>query len=118
VRLWDTNTGELKTVLLGEARAKWMQERWYYNWPDITTHEFPDIVMGRLKQVLDDSAKTLALSPDKRLMVTVRAKDPHAFIRHDLLELWDVATGELKLTFEEIPEGISDVPLVWELQKK
>jgi WD40 repeat protein len=109
VRIWDTYTGELKVVLSGEGKAKWEQERWYYNWQYITAREFPGIVTGHLKQVLHDGAYRLALSPDKRLMVTVRTKDPHAFKRHELLELWDVATGECKLTFAEIPVGISAV---------
>ena len=109
VRIWDAYTGQLKATLSGEDKAKWEQKRWYYNWQSITAHEFPDVVVGRLKQVLEDGAYRLAISPDKRLMVTVRTKDPDAFRRHELLELWDVTIGECKLTFEEIPYGISGV---------
>ena len=109
VRIWDTYTGELKETLSGEARAKWEQERWYYNWQHMRTHEFPDEVVGRLKQILAGGANRLAISPDKRLMITVRTKDPDAFRKHEFLELWDVSTGELKLTFEEMPYGITEV---------
>ena len=109
VRIWDTYTGELKAILSGEGKAKWEQERWYYNWQHIRTHEFPDEAVGRLKQILAGGARSLAFSPDKLLMITVRTQDPDAFRKHEFLELWDVSTGELKLTFAEIPYGITEV---------
>lgn len=109
VRLWDVYTGDLKAILFGEDKAKWEQERWYYNWSYITTHEFPDVFVGRLKEAMDSRAYPSAISPDRRLIITVRPKNRDAFQRRELMELWDVATGELKLTFAEIPYGISDV---------
>ena len=109
VRIWDTYTGELKETLSGDSKAEWEQKRWYYNWQLKRTHEFPDESVGRLKQILASGASRLAISPDKRLMITARTKDPDAFRKHEFLELWDVSTGELKLTFEEIPYGITGV---------
>jgi WD40 repeat protein len=109
VRIWDTYTGELKETLSGDGKAEWEQKRWYYNWQHIRTHEFPDEAVGRLKQILASGARSLAISSDKRLMITVRTKDQDAFRKHEFLELWDVSTGELKLTFEEIPYGITEV---------
>jgi len=109
VRLWDPYTGELKAILSGEDKAKWEQERWYYNWPYIQGHEFPDVFVGPLKQALDNGARREAISPDKSLLITTRTKDADAFLKHEFMELWDLATGERKLTFAEIPYGISDV---------
>ena len=76
VRIWETDTGKLKTILSGEGKAKWEQERWYYNWQYISAREFPDAFVGQLKQILDGGAYKLAISPDKRLMVTVRGLEP------------------------------------------
>ena len=109
VRIWDPYTGELKAILSGEDKAKWEQERWYYNWPYIQQREFPDVFVGPLKQALDNGARREAISPDKRLLITVRTKDPDAFLKHEFIELWDLATGERKLTFAEIPYGISEI---------
>ena len=109
VRIWDTYTGELKETLSGDGKAEWEQKRWYYNWQHIRTHEFPDEAVGRLKQILAGGARSLAISPDKRLMITVRTKDPDAFRKHEFLELWDLSTGELQLTFAEIPYGITEI---------
>jgi WD40 repeat protein len=109
VRIWDTYTGELKETLSGDGKAQWEQKKWYYNWQHIRTHEFPDEAVGRLKQILASGADRLAISPDKCLMITVRTKDPEAFRKHEFLELWDVSTGELKLTFAEIPYGITEI---------
>jgi WD40 repeat protein len=109
VRIWDTYTGELKETLSGDSKAAWEQKRWYYDRQFIKTHEFPNDVVGRLKEILAGGARRLAMSPDERLMITKRTKDPNAFRQHEFLELWDVSTGELKLTFEEIPDGITEV---------
>jgi WD40 repeat protein len=109
VRIWDTYTGKLKETLSSDGKAEWEQKRWYYNWQLMRTHEFPDEVVGPLKQILAGGARRLAISPDKRLMITKRTKDPDAFRQHEFLELWDISTGELKLTFEEIPDGITEV---------
>jgi WD40 repeat protein len=109
VRMWDVQTGNLKAILTGEDKAKWERDRWYYNWPYIQAREFPDAFVGRLKGALDNGAAKLAISPDKQLIITVRHKNPGAFHRRELMELWDVATGEIKLTFAELPYGITTV---------
>jgi len=59
----DADTGELKAILSGEGKTKWEHERWYYNWQYITTHEYQNVVIGRLKQALDGPAR-------QRLLVT------------------------------------------------
>ncbi len=110
VRIWDAYSGELKKILSVEEKARWEQDRWYYNWPHINTHDFDDIVTrGRLKQVLEEGASRLAMSPDKRLMVTARDVKPGSFMRQEVLELWEIETGYNKVTFERIPSGISGV---------
>jgi WD40 repeat protein len=65
VRLWDAYTGELKAIRSGEDKAKWEQERWYYNWNHITTHDIPNDFVGQLKQAIDNGAHALAVSPDR-----------------------------------------------------
>jgi WD40 repeat protein len=63
-----------------------------------------------LKHQLDNGAARLSISPDGRMLLTVRPKNPRIFFdRSEVLELWDVATGELKLTLEQIPHGSSRV---------
>jgi WD40 repeat protein len=109
VRIWDAGTCELKTTLSGEDKAKWERDRWYYNWPYINAREFPESFVGPLKQALDNGADKSAISPDKRLLITVRTKNPGAFHRREVMELWDIATGELSLTFAELPYSISGV---------
>jgi len=109
VRLWDVETGNLKAILSGEKKAKWELEKWYYNWPFIKSHDFPDEFASGLKEVLEHGASRMAISPDRRLIITVRTKNPDAFRKRELMELWDIATGDLKLTFAEIPYGITNV---------
>jgi WD40 repeat protein len=109
VRIWDAETCELKTILSGEDKAEWERKRWYYNWPRINAREFPDSFVGPLKQALDNGAYKLAISPDKRMLISVRTINPGAFHRREVMELWDVATGELSLTFAELPYGITGV---------
>lgn len=109
VRIWDLEDGNLKAILSGEDKAKWELERWYYNWTYIKAHDFPKEFVGRLKETLDNGASRLAISPDRKLIITTRTKNPDAFRRREVMELWDIATGALKLAFAEIPYGITDL---------
>ena len=109
VRVWDVETGVLKAVLSGEDKARWERDRWYYNWPYIKAHDFPASFVGSLKEMLDHGASAIAVSPDRRLIITRRPKDPDAWRMLEFMELWDLASGELKLTFAEIPYGITEV---------
>lgn len=109
IRIWDAYTGELKAILSGEDKAKWEQDRWYQYRPYITLHDFSPVFVGRLKQVVDSGATPKAISPDRRLLITVRLKDRDSFERDELLELWDITTGEWKLTFAKIPYGVTGV---------
>lgn len=105
VRLWNPSTGELKAILSGEEKAQWEVENWYGNTPYAASHEFPDSFVGQLKDELENGASKEALSPDKRMILTIKTERPStAFDRStQVMKLWDIASGQLKLTFETIP---------------
>ena len=103
-------TIRLKAILSGEARDKWEQEKWHLNRPNLLAEDPPVVYVGPLKCRMDNGADRLSISPDGRMMLTARDKHPNRlFDRSEVLELWDVATGELKLTLEQIPDGSSRV---------
>lgn len=103
-------TVRLKATLSGEARERWEQEKWHLNRPN-SPAEYPAVdYVGPLKCRLDDRADRLSISPDGRMVLTARDKHPNSlFDWSEVLELWDVATGELKFTLEQIPHGSSRV---------
>lgn len=103
-------TVRLKATLSGEARYKWEQENWSLHRPYSEVETPPVTYVGQLKHQLDKGADRLSISPDGRLMLTARAKYPRfLFVLSEVLELWDIATGELKLRLEQIPHGSSRV---------
>ena len=100
----------LKATLSGEARDKWEQEKWHLNRPNLVVEDSPVVYVGELKRQLDNGADRLSISPDGRMVLTARDKNPNKlFDRSEVMELWDVATGELKLTLERMPQGSSRV---------
>jgi WD40 repeat protein len=105
VRLWDPSTGELKGILSGEEKAKWEFEKWYVNTSYAASHEFPDAFVGQLKDELESGLSKESLSPDGRMILTIKTERPdRAFDRStEVVKLWDIATGQFKLTFERIP---------------
>lgn len=108
VRLWDGHTGELKATISKEDRAKWDIERWSINRQYIRAHDYPDVFVGPLKDALESGSYRRAISPDGQLLITERRTDTgRQFRRSEVLELWDISTGRLRLTFETIPYGIS-----------
>lgn len=110
VRLWDSNTGELKATLWKEERANWDIERWPLNRQYIKTRDYPDEFVGQLKDALESGAYRRAISPDGQLLITERRTDTgRQFRRSEILELWDISTGRLRLAFETIPYGISRI---------
>ncbi len=110
VRLWDGTTAELKATLWKEERAKWDIERWSINRQYIKTRDFPEEFVGDLKVALESGTYRRAISPDGQLLLTERRTDTgRQFRRSEVLELWDISTGRLRLTFETIPYGISRV---------
>lgn len=110
VRLWEASSGELKTILSGEEKAKWEVEKWYLNTPHAETHDFPDAFVGPLKAELESGASKESISPDGLMLLTIKTERPdRAFDRStQVIKLWEIATGESKLTFERIP-NIGDV---------
>ncbi|HET9713358.1 MAG TPA: hypothetical protein VFP64_15805 [Pyrinomonadaceae bacterium] len=103
-------TVRLKATLSGESRDKWEREKWHLNRPNSAAEDSPVVYVGQLKHQLDNGASRLSISPDGRMLLTARAKNPRIFFdRSEVLELWDVATGELQLTLEQIPHGSSSV---------
>jgi WD40 repeat protein len=103
-------TVRLKATLSGEARATWEQENWQLNRPYSAAEDPPVVYVGKLKSQLDNGADRLSISPDGRMLLTARAKNPCSFFdRSEVMELWDIATGELKLTLEQMPHGSSRV---------
>ncbi|HEX6648581.1 MAG TPA: hypothetical protein VF075_03550, partial [Pyrinomonadaceae bacterium] len=105
VRLWDPSTGELKAVLSGEEKAKWEVENWYGSTSYIARHEFPDAFVGQLKDELESGASKESLSPDGQMILTIQPERPDAAFDRStqVMKLWDIATGQLKMTFERIP---------------
>jgi len=100
-------TVRLKATLSGEARDKWEQE---LKRPISLAEDLPVVYVGELKRQLDNGADRLSISPDGQLLLTARDKNPNRlFDRSEVMELWDVATGELKLTLEQMPHGSSRV---------
>jgi len=105
IRLWDPVTGELKGVLTGEDRAKWVQEQ--YRQQSAKT-DFDPVFVGELKSELDSGARKLSFSPDRRMVLTTKIKPGRVYRRAHALQLWDLATGQLKLDFEELPSYVGE----------
>jgi WD40 repeat protein len=68
-----------------------------------------DATTGELKMTLGKIGHPLAFSPDGHLLL-VNEKRPLKWTHnHDALSLWEVATGEKRVTFENQPDGIHDI---------
>jgi WD40 repeat protein len=104
IRLWDPVTGELKAILSGEERSKWEQEQYQQH---SAKNDFDPVFVGELKSELDSGARTLSLSPDRRRVLTVTLKPGRIYVRAYVLQLWDLATGQRELNFEELPSYVS-----------
>ena len=103
-------TVRLKATLSGEARDKWEQEKWDLNRSNSVAENSPVVYVGELERQLDNGANLLSISPDGQLLLTARPKNPRIFFdRSEVMELWTVATGEMKLTLEQMPHGSSRV---------
>jgi WD40 repeat protein len=110
VRLWETRTGELKAILRGEEKLKWEGQKWGLNRQYIAAHKFPDVDVGPLKDEVAGGARELAVSPDGRMILTLKRKDPRNRLEnYAMLKLWDAATGQLKMYLERVPQGVSEV---------
>lgn len=119
---WDAVTGKLKnaSLLTGTPINKGPDNYAmdYLFSPDkrlAVKGEFDEVVSihdattGELKITLGKIGHPLAFSPDGQLLL-VSEKTPLRWTRnYDVLSLWEVATGEKRVTFENQPDGIHDI---------
>ena len=119
VRLWSAVTGDLKEILSGADATKWHEKQWYANWSVIDSDKFPDTYVGQLQQALQQLGPCiyttqrlcpvetkLAISPDKRMILTSWQEKPFQWLHdRDLLRLWDLSTGQLQLSSEKVEVG-------------
>ncbi len=122
-KLWDVASGKLKTTLpLSEEKpdAKYP----YYPTTALLTPDrrlvirnddagvaLLDTATGQVKRSLGHTGSPLAFSPDGRTLLVV-VRDPKFRWRgggEDTLRLYDVETGQVRLTFENVPEGVQDI---------
>lgn len=117
-KLWNATTGELKTIL---KLADTTPDKSYYYyvgdllnspdkqlivWQGSSGTVLLDAATGQPKYALGDIGRLVAFSPDGQTILTVKRHDI-ARLRgeSDQLYLRDVATGQIRLAFEKIPEG-------------
>ena len=105
MRLWDPVTAELKGILSGEEGSKWVQQQ---HQQQSAKNDFDPVFVGELKSELDSGARTLSLSPDRRMVLTAKIKPGRIYHRAHALQLWDLATGQLALNFEELSSYVSE----------
>ena len=105
IRLWDPVTAELQGILSGEDRSKWLQQQQRQR---SAKNDFDPVFVGDLKSELDSGARTLGLSPDSRMVLTTKIKPGGVYRHAHALQLWDLATGNLALNFEELSSYVSE----------
>lgn len=105
IRLWDPGTAELKGILSGEERSKWVQEQYRQH---SAKNDFEPVLVGDLKSELDRGARKLSVSPDRRRILTAKVISGRIYVRAYVLQMWDLATGQLELNFEELPSYVSE----------
>lgn len=116
-KLWNAATGELKAIL---KRADTTPDKsyFYYSsdllspdkqllvWHDSSGTVLLDAATGQPKYTLGDIGRLVAFSPDGRTILTVKRHDTVRLRGNsDQLYLRDVATSQIRLAFEKIPEG-------------
>ena len=121
-KLWDAASGKLKTVLpLSEEHP----DAKYPSYPtnallspdrrlvvrrDDEGVTLLDTATGQVKRALGHIGSPMEFSPDGRsLLVAVREAKFKWRGGEDTLRLYDVETGQLRLTFENVPEGVQDI---------
>ncbi len=117
-KLWNAATAELKTIL---KRADTTPDKSYHYylgdlllspdkhlivWRDSSSSMLLDTSTGQPKYTLGDIGRLVSFSPDGRTILTIKRHDTVRLRGNsDQLYLRDVATGQIRLAFEKIPEG-------------
>jgi len=110
-KVWDPSTGKLKKIVA--LRGEGSGEKWYLNdivlSPDrrLVAGYFDkevallDTATGEVKHSLGKIGVPMAFSPDsKMLLTTIREPTNRTMGDWDQFKLYDIATGQLRLTFE------------------
>jgi WD40 repeat protein len=123
-KLWDTRTGKLKTVI--PLRGEEFAEKVYLSdavlSPDgrlVARYINKDVALldtstGEVKHELGQIGLPMAFSPDSQmLLTTVRVPTSSTLGDWDEFKLYDIATGQLRLSFERAPLALFRGDLQW-----
>ena len=120
-KVWDAETGKLKTMLGNAGTSARLFRLVAIASPDgrlAVTYDHRGVVLwdslkGEVKLALDDIGAPLALSPDGKTLLTAQGEPARIYRNEVELRLYDVATGQLRTTFERIPAGVSRDNIYW-----
>lgn len=123
-KLWDVTTGQLKTVL--PLRDDEFAEKMYHSdvvlSPDrrlVARYLNKDVALldtstGEVKRELGQIGLPMAFSPDSQLLLTtIRHPTNSTAGDWDEFRLYDIATGQLRLSFEKAPLLLFRNDLYW-----
>lgn len=123
-KLWDARTGKLKTLMA--IRGDENGERWYLNdvvlSPDrrlVARYLNKEVALldastGEVKYALGQIGLPMAFSPDsKMLLTTIRKPTYRTMGDWDEFKLYDIATGQLRVTFERSYVAFDRNELQW-----
>jgi WD40 repeat protein len=113
-KLWDAATGKLKMIM--PLRGEEFFEKTYQSdlvmSPDrrlVASYIHNEVALldtstGEVKRALGQIGLPMAFSPDSKMLLTTVRKPTYSTLGNwDEFKLYDVATGQLQVTFERVP---------------